>query len=278
MRLATLRIGSVTVAVRVDGALATEITGYRDVGQLLVEPHWRDRAREARGAIHALHELDSNAWAAVVPDPRKIVCVGLNYRNHILEMGRELPEFPTLFTKYAESLIGPYDPIALPPEAADHVDWEGELAIVIGSRVRRASPAAALDAIAGYTVFNDVTMRDFQYRTTEWTQGKTWERSSPLGPELVTTDEWTPGPDLITTVDGDVVQRVATSDLVFNSAALITYISTIVTLQPGDVIATGTPGGVGHARKPPRYLAPGEVLSTSIDGLGQLRNNVTLEA
>jgi acylpyruvate hydrolase len=209
--------------------------------------------------------------------PTKIVCVGLNYRNHILEMGRELPEFPTLFAKFAESLIGPNDPIALPPEAATHVDWEGELAVVIGRRTRRVDPDAAGESIAGYAVFNDVTMRDFQYRTTEWLQGKSWEASSPLGPLVVTADEWSPGPTLQTAVDGETVQSVSTADLVFDPTALVSYISQIFTLQPGDIIATGTPGGVGHARKPPRYLEAGSVLETTIEGLGAQRNAVIRE-
>jgi acylpyruvate hydrolase len=188
-------------------------------------------------------------------------------------MGRQLPDHPTLFAKYAEALVGAYDEIALPPES-DAVDWEAELAIVIGRPVRRASSdEEASAAIAGFAVLNDVTMRDWQYRTPMWLQGKTWEASTPFGPYLVTPDELPGGtrPSLTLTgrVDGEIVQQANTSDLVFDPVALVRYISAILTLKPGDVIASGTPGGVGHARKPARYLADGSVLTTEISHLGR---------
>ncbi|MEV0067847.1 fumarylacetoacetate hydrolase family protein [Amycolatopsis sp. NPDC050768] len=271
MRLATIRVGGTTAAVRITGTTAIE-TGFTDVGALL-RAGGLDVAAAADGARHDYATAD---LAPVVPRPGKIVCVGLNYRNHILEMGRELPEFPTLFAKYPEALIGPRDEILLPPES-DRVDWEGELAVVIGTSVRRASAEEAVSAIAGYSVLNDVTMRDYQYRTAQWFQGKTWENSTPLGPVLVTPDELAPGAQLVTSVDGEELQRTPLDDLVFDAVELVRYISTIVTLQPGDVIATGTPGGVGHARKPPRYLAPGQTLTTRIDGIGELVNVAAAE-
>jgi len=196
-------------------------------------------------------------------------------------MGREIPEFPTLFAKYPEALIGPADDILLAPES-DAVDWEAELAVVIGTTVRRARGGSAEAAIAGFAVLNDVTMRDWQYRTMMWDQGKTWEATTPLGPYLVTPDELPggvrPALDLSCRVNDEVVQSANTGDLVFDSVALVEYISTILTLRPGDVIASGTPGGVGHARKPPRYLAPGDVLTTDISGLGIARNRAVAEA
>jgi acylpyruvate hydrolase len=212
-----------------------------------------------------------------VPNPGKIICVGLNYRNHILEMGRELPEFPTLFAKYPEALIGPYDDLVLPAVAAEAVDWEAELAVVVGSAVRNVDEAAAANAIAGFSIINDVTMRDYQYRTPEWFQGKTFEATAPFGPVLVTPDEFVLGGTLRGELDGEVVQESPTDDLVFGPAALVSYISRIFTLKPGDVIATGTPGGVGHARKPPRYLAAGSTLLTAVDGIGELRNRIVAE-
>ncbi|RWZ59497.1 FAA hydrolase family protein [Labedella populi] len=277
MRLATLRTPAATVAVRVDETVAVEIDGFADVGTLLGDPDWETLARSADGASRDLDGIEESHWAAVVPSPSKIVCVGLNYRNHILEMGRELPQYPTLFAKYPEALIGPYDPIVLPEYAASAVDWEAELAIVIGSRARRVNEADAAKAIAGYSVINDVTLRDFQYRTPEWLQGKTFEGSTPFGPVLVTTDEYALGTELSTTVDGEKMQSTTTDDLVFGPAALVSYISHIVTLNPGDVIASGTPGGVGHARDPKRYLGDGAVLTTVIEGIGSITSVVTVE-
>jgi acylpyruvate hydrolase len=271
MKLATLRIDGGTAAVLVDDRVAVEIVGARDVGELLDDPAWRDRAAQAHGRRHQLGSVRHNQWAPVVPRPGKIFCAGLNYRAHILEMGRELPEHPTLFAKFAESLVGAYDEIQL-PAVSDQVDWEGELAVVIGRRARRVREADADRYIAGYATFNDVSMRDYQYRTLQWLQGKTFEGSTPFGPHLVTTDEWSPGATLRTQVDGETVQEASTGDLVHSPAALVAYISEILTLQPGDVIATGTPGGVGHARKPPRYLEDGTELVTEIEGLGIQQN------
>jgi acylpyruvate hydrolase len=275
MRLLTLRTGNgTTKAVRQDGDTLTEIDGFADVGELLQDPAWETTAKAASGATHALDGAD---LAAVVPAPGKIICVGHNYRNHIKEMGRDVPEYPTLFAKYAESLIGPYDDLALPQES-DAVDWEAELAVVIGKSGRRISEADAADHIAGYSVLNDVSMRDYQFRTLQWLQGKTWEKSTPFGPALVTKDEFSAGPLMTSEVDGESMQQTPTSDLVFTPEFLVSYISTIITLNPGDVIATGTPGGVGHARDPKRYLQEGQVLVTSIEGLGQLKNLVVKEA
>jgi acylpyruvate hydrolase len=271
MKLATLRTTTGNTAVLITDDSAIEIDGVADVGALLGNPEWRAIAEAADGKVHALDSIDNTAWAPVVPRPSKIVCAGLNYRKHILEMGRELPEHPTFFAKYPEALIGAFDNIELSP-LSNAVDWEAELAVVIGKPVRNATEAEAEDAIAGYAVLNDVTMRDFQYRTLQWLQGKTFENTTPFGPYLVTTDEWTPGPTMKAVVDGDTVQEVSTGELVFSPAALISYFSQVVTLNPGDVIATGTPGGVGHARKPQRYLQNGSVLETSIEGLGAQRN------
>ena len=272
MKLATLRTATGTIAVRVDGTTATHLEGFRDVGEILSAGALDD----VSGLSGYTEPFDEARLAPVIRGAQKVVCVGLNYRNHILEMGRELPEFPTLFTKYPESLIGPRDDIQLPPES-DAVDWEGELALVVGKTVRRATLEQAREAIAGYSILNDVTMRDWQYRTPMWFQGKAWENSTPIGPVFVTPDEVPAGAVMTTRVDGAEVQSTPIDDLVFDSAALISYISTIFTLNPGDIIATGTPGGVGHARTPKMYLQPGQVLSTTIDGIGELRNSAVAE-
>ncbi len=280
LRLATLRRpDGRTRAVRLDLDVAVE-TGHDDVGALLAEPGWRDVAATADGPVHRRADLGPGAWAPPVLRPSKIVCVGLNYRAHILEMGRELPTYPTLFAKFPEALVGPYDPIVLPAHAAEAVDWEGEVAVVVGASARRLDEAAAARAIAGYAVLNDVTMRDHQYRSPQWLQGKTFEATTPFGPWLTVRPEDGPDPlagELTTTVGDETVQRTAVDDMVFGPAALVAYVSQVVTLNPGDVIATGTPGGVGHARRPPRYLAPGDVLGTEVTGLGRLRNDVVAE-
>lgn len=276
MKLLTLRTPNgtnPTAAVRQDGDTLIEIDGYASVGELLQNPEWKSVAAAASGASHAYDGAD---LAAVVPAPSKIICVGHNYRNHIKEMGREVPQYPTLFAKYAESLIGPNDDLALPPES-DAVDWEAELAVIIGKPGRRITEADAADHIAGYAVLNDVSMRDHQFRTIQWLQGKTWENSTPFGPALVTSDEFTAGPLMTSAVDGDIMQSTPTGDVVFTPEFLVHYISTMITLNPGDVIATGTPGGVGHAREPKVYLAEGQTLVTTIEGLGTLNNKVIKE-
>jgi len=205
--------------------------------------------------------------------PWKICCGGHNYAAHIAETGREAPAHPTLFAKFPIALIGAADPVELPAES-QAVDWEAELAVVIGRPVRRASEEEARSAIAGYTIVNDVSMRDWQLRTPQWLAGKTFERSSPLGPELVTLDELPEPDDLMIrcSVDGEVMQESRTSDLLFDPVTLIRFISTICTLVPGDVIATGTPSGIGNARDPKVFLRPGQTMVTEVEGIGRLVN------
>ncbi|MFD9829707.1 fumarylacetoacetate hydrolase family protein [Tsukamurella tyrosinosolvens] len=268
MRLATLRIPGGTIAVRADDdGPATTINGYQDLSDLLAQPDWRTIAESADGPRI---DLDGADFAPVVPRPGKIVCVGLNYRTHIREMGRELPEYPTLFAKFAEALTGPYDDVIVPEYAASELDWEAELAVIIGARATRVGAADAPDHIAGYSVINDYTMRDYQYRTVQWDQGKTFDRTSGFGPFLDT--DYRLGTRIETRLEGEVMQSATTDDLVFGPAQLVEYISHIVTLQPGDVIITGTTGGVGHARTPARYIRNSETVEVTIEGLGTVRN------
>src|SRR5919112_685767 len=273
MRLATIRTATGTRAVRIDGdgggdGQAVE-TGDADLRGLLERSDWPAHAAAAAGPVHAVDSLD---YAPLVPAPEKILCVGQNYRDHIAEMGNDPPAYPTVFAKFAPSLVGAHDEIVL-PAASDAVDYEAELAVVIGRPVRHATPEEAEAAIAGYSVLNDVTARDWQFRTSQYLQGKTFERSTPLGPCLVTPDELPPGGwEISTVIDGETRQRSTTAELVFGVVDLIRYLSTILTLNPGDVIATGTPGGVGHARKPPRYLTDGATMITAIAGVGVCRN------
>ena len=279
MRLATIRIGGRTRAVRAEDDVLVDI-GAPDVGELLGHEDWAERARSAPAASAATYPAVGAEYAPVVPRPSKVICVGLNYRSHIREMGRKLPEHPRLFAKFADALIGARDDIIRPEETGE-LDWEAELALIVGSPVRRARGAAAGRAIAGFTVLNDITCRDWQFRTREWLQGKTWDSATPVGPYLVTPDELPggvrPGLGLRLEVDGEVMQSGSTADLLFDPVALVEYASTIVRLRPGDIIATGTPGGVGHARVPQRFLTGGEKVVTEIDGLGRQENLVTKE-
>ena len=279
MRLATIRTGDGTHAARVEGDALVELD-FPDVGALLRSGD--DALVRAHGDEHvtgAEHALDTADFATLVLDPGKTVCVGVNYADHVAEMGRELPEFPTLFAKYTDALIGARDDIWL-PRVSDMVDWEVELTVVIGHPVRHASPDEAAAAIAGFTVANDISMRDWQNRTLQWLQGKTFEHATPIGPWMVTPDEvggTAPDLELTCEVDGVVRQHSRTSQLVFGPAAVVSYLSDVVTLRPGDVILTGTPGGVGHAMDPPVYLRAGQTVRTAIEGIGDLVNECVPE-
>jgi acylpyruvate hydrolase len=207
-----------------------------------------------------------------VLEPGAVACVGINYGAHIAEMGREMPTSPTYFSKLPRALTDPGEPVVLPPESPK-VDYEGEVAAVIGRRGRRITRESALDHVAGLTLVNDVSMRDFQNRSLQWFAGKSWQACTPVGPEVATLDELGDLGDLelTTTVNGEVRQRAALGDLIFDIPALVADLSQIVELEPGDLIVTGTPGGVGHAMEPPHYLQPGDVVEVSLDGLGTLR-------
>ena len=270
MKLATIRTAPGNRAVRVDDDCAVE-TGHTDVGALLRMADWREAAATADGPCHKLDGLD---FAPLVPHPEKVICVGLNYLGHIAETGRPRPEFPTLFTKFARTLIGANDPIHLPlDDESVQADWEAELGLVIGSEARRASHDQALAAIAGYTVVNDVSVRDFQNRTTQFLPGKAWEATTPVGPYLVVSEPGRPAHFPISCeVDGETMQASDTSELCFGPVELVMYISTFITLVPGDLIATGTPGGVGVARTPQVFLTRGQEVVTRIGGIGECRN------
>ncbi|MEV5363859.1 fumarylacetoacetate hydrolase family protein [Streptomyces cellulosae] len=272
MKLATLRTADGTRAVRLDGGTLVDL-GYADLGELFAQDDWRTQAAGASGTAYPVEGAD---FAPVVPNPSKVVCVGHNYTNHIKEMGRDLPDHPTLFPKFAETLLGANDDIAKPAET-DALDWEVELAVVVGGKVRRADERQAADAIAGFTVMNDISVRDWQFRTIEWTQGKIWEATTPVGPYVVTPDEVggvRPALRVTTTVDGEVMQQDDTGTLLFDPVFLVQYISTVITLNPGDIIATGTPAGVGNARDPKVFLLPGQTVVTEITGLGACVNKV----
>jgi len=274
MRLATLRTSHGTRAARLEGEEYV-LLDYSDVGALLASGSgWR----EAAGLDGDRLPAAGADLATPIPNPEKIFCIGLNYRAHAEEAGLDLPDHPAVFSKYNRALIGPEDPISLPPESR-LVDWEAELAIVIGAVGRRLDEADALNAVAGYTVANDVSMRDWQRRTGQWLQGKTFEGATPVGPVLVTADE-VGDPSALTihcALDGETMQEADTSDLIFGPAAIVSYLSSFITLSPGDLIMTGTPSGIGSTRKPPRFIEAGNVLATTIAGIGELRNEAIPE-
>jgi 2,4-didehydro-3-deoxy-L-rhamnonate hydrolase len=208
--------------------------------------------------------------------PGKIVCVGLNYRDHAEEQGTPLPEAPLLFAKWQNTLIGPGEPIVIPP-IVTKCDYEAELGVVIGARVRDASAENALEAVAGYICVNDVSARDLQFADGQWTRGKSPDTFCPVGPRLVPRDE-VPHPQQLSiraVLNGETMQESSTSNMVFGVAELIAYITRAITLEPGDLIATGTPAGVGAFRTPPVFMQPGDEITIEIEGLGSLTNPVT---
>ncbi|HTT55043.1 MAG TPA: fumarylacetoacetate hydrolase family protein [Streptosporangiaceae bacterium] len=275
MRLATIRTRAGQTAARLDGDMLIPLAAA-DVGELLAAAADGTAVPERPGDNPVPAGVAS--YAPVVPRPSKIICVGLNYREHILETGRELPEYPTLFAKFADTLMGARDELRL-PALSDRIDWEAELAVIIGRPVYRASRDEAAAAIAGYAVSNDVSVRDWQRRTMQWLQGKAFQHTTPVGPYLVTGDEVGDAADLgiRCDVDGAVRQQSRTSDLLFKPADIAAYASQVITLQPGDLLLTGTPGGVGNARQPPVYLQPGQTLRTAIEGLGECVNRCVPE-
>ena len=212
---------------------------------------------------------------APVPRPGKIICVGLNYRDHAKETGKAVPTEPILFPKFANSVVGPGAEVLVPPEA-DEIDYEAELAVVIGRRASRVAVADALDHVAGYACANDVSSRSLQFRTGQWLTGKAIDTFLPLGPYLVTADE-VPDPQALgirCLVNDEPRQDSSTSEMVFGVAELVSYTSRTLTLEPGDLLVTGTPAGVGMAADPPRYLRAGDSMRVEIDGLGELENTV----
>ncbi|MDH4280130.1 MAG: fumarylacetoacetate hydrolase family protein [Acidimicrobiia bacterium] len=269
------------VTVRHDGALrAGRIEGddivllrWPTVKELLADDGLAEAATDDGGEVIARAGAD---LAPIVPRPDKVICVGVNYADHIAEMGRTPPDHPTYFAKYGRALIGANDDIVLPPtEASTSIDWECELALVIGRPVRNAGPEEALAAIAGYCALNDVSVRDWQTRTTQYVAGKTWESTTPVGPALVTTEVLGDGRglNLSTTVNGVVKQQSSTEHLVFGPLEIVADLSRIMTLDPGDIITTGTPGGVGVARNPQEFLSAGDEVVVEVEGVGRLVNH-----
>jgi 2-keto-4-pentenoate hydratase/2-oxohepta-3-ene-1,7-dioic acid hydratase in catechol pathway len=219
--------------------------------------------------------LDTLELGPPVPDPDKIICLGVNYREHAAEAQQELPAAPMFFAKFRNSLIGPSSPILL-PGVSTQIDYEGELAVIIGRRCKEVSEQEALSYVAGYTIMNDVSARDVQMQTSQWTAGKALDTFGPMGPGIVTASA-IPDPQtltLTTRVNGQVVQHDSTANMIFSVATAIAFLSSLMTLQPGDIIATGTPSGVGFKRTPPLFLQDGDIVEVEIERIGRIRNPV----
>src|SRR5579862_153058 len=265
--------GADVVAIRRAGFddLLSVLTGGADalqrIERWLYDPPWGEIVKVAQVKL-----------CAPLQRPPKIICIGLNYRAHALESKMEIPEVPTIFAKFSNVTIGCHEPIVLPKNSTKP-DYEAEMAFVVGKRGRHIPAEKWRDYVFGYTNFNDVSARDFQMRTTQWMIGKTFDTFAPMGPAIVTADE-VPDPhafDISKTINGEVLQHSNTNDLIFKIPELIAFLSSVFTLEPGDVIATGTPSGVGFARKPPRWLRPGDEVVVRVEGLGELRNPVVAE-
>jgi len=281
MRLSTVRIAGRTTWGVVDQ------DSFRDVGTVLADRYADLKAAIAAG-LAGVAEATASAtatpladieWLPVVPNPDKILCVGLNYEMHRQETGRSEVENPTIFARYSNSQIGHLAPIVRPKVSTD-LDYEGELAIIIGKPGRYISRGEALNHVAGYAIYNDGSIRDFQRHTHQFTPGKNFPDTGAFGPWMMTPDELGPLPDLRiqTRLNGQVVQDATFGQMIFDIARQIEYCSSFTHLEAGDVIASGTPGGVGAKRNPPLWMKPGDIVEVEIDKLGTLRNPIVDEA
>ncbi|MFP5258362.1 MAG: fumarylacetoacetate hydrolase family protein [Acidobacteriota bacterium] len=270
-----VRLGDVLVDLTaVNPRLPRDLAAFLAAG----EPALEAAAHAVRKApAEAQMRFSAARLLPPIPNPGKIVCVGLNYVDHAVEIDpRNLPDYPTFFGRVATTLVAHNEPL-LRPSVSTKLDFEGEVAVVIGTSGRLIDPQRALDHVGGYALFNEGSVRDYQFRTSQWFLGKNFDGTGAFGPELCTPDELPPGARglfLATRVNGRVMQEATTSDMLFGVAALIASLSEAMTLNPGDVIVTGTPSGVGFAQKPPYFLKPGDVCEIELEGYGVLRNPV----
>jgi 2-keto-4-pentenoate hydratase/2-oxohepta-3-ene-1,7-dioic acid hydratase in catechol pathway len=283
MKLCTFaKAGARRVGVVIDDAvvdLAAEAAELPPdlVALLAAGPAALARAQRAAADARARLPLASVQLAAPIARPPKLLAIGLNYADHVAEAGLEAPRLPTVFNKQSTCVAGPFDPVHM-PRVSSALDYEGELAFVIGRRCRHVPRARAHEVIAGYLVANDVSLRDWQLRIPTWTMGKSFDTHGPLGPWLTTADEIDPsGLRLRTWVNGELRQDSNTKHLIFDCAALVEHLSTAFTLEPGDVVSTGTPGGVGIAMKPPKLLQVGDRVKVEVEGLGAIENEIVAE-
>lgn len=267
-----------------DGTSIHELSGRTEAGSLIEFLHLPDATARAAvkdaQAARPSQEFAETQFLPVIDRPGKMICLGLNYADHAREGGFAVPEYPALFLRVTSSLLGNGEPI-IRPQASKSLDYEAELAVVIGRRGKHVTHDRALEHVAGYTIFNDASLRDYQRRTAQWTPGKNFDATGPLGPVLVTPDELPPGGrglHIECRLNGQVMQSASTADMIFDVPTTISLLSEIMTLEPGDVIATGTPPGVGHARKPAVWMRDGDIVEVEIEGIGTLRNPVRDEA
>jgi acylpyruvate hydrolase len=272
-RLGALQGENIVDLNQADSRIPADILAFLEAGD--------SASQLAQAAVNSATQtipLSSVKLLAPIPRPGKILCIGLNYSDHAAESGQPVPKFPVVFAKYTNTVISHGDEIVL-PRVSKEVDYEAELGFVIGKRGRYIPEADALQYVAGYLPINDVSARDYQTRTSQWTMGKTFDTFAPMGPALVTADE-VPDPHNLRirlTIGDDVLQDSNTDKLIFGIPQLVASLSEVMTLEPGDVVSTGTPPGVGFAKKPPRFLKPGDVVSVSIEHLGTLTNPVVGE-
>lgn len=265
-----------TAAVAADIKLDSDTISNRQVIQLTADELSRleDAARKIADTSDNISALEGTVLAPPIPDPDKIICLGLNYVSHAEEAGFKPPEVPILFAKFRNALLGPTGPICL-PGVSEQIDYEGELAVVIGRRCKDVPEENALGYAAGYMAFHDVSARDLQFRSGQWLSGKTLDTFAPCGPALVVNEISDPqNLNISTRLNGQTLQHSNTHHMIFSVAMTISYISQLMTLEPGDIIATGTPEGVGFKRNPPIFLKEGDVVEVEVEKIGTLRNSV----
>ena len=264
------RSGYIDVADATGDDRLSELNAVLSGGPEVLELVGRAAEREGR-------ELTEPEYGPAVPAPRRILCFGVNYLEHALEGGRPPTKWPEVFVRGAESVAAPYGEL-VKPDLTSRFDFEGELGLVVGRGGRYIRAQEALSAIVGYTIVMDGTAREWQRASSQWTPGKNFDGTMPIGPEVVTTDELDASDvQLTTTLNGEVMQSASTAQMIFDIPRCIEYVSSFTTLRPGDVIATGTPGGVGFARNPPVWLTPGDLLEVAVEGVGRIANRVVAE-
>jgi 2-keto-4-pentenoate hydratase/2-oxohepta-3-ene-1,7-dioic acid hydratase in catechol pathway len=280
MKFLSFRAAGATRYGVVDGNNVVDLTGrlkYPDLKALIAADARAEAERAAKSATPDF-TLEQIAFDPAIPNPGKIVCIGLNYHDHLNETGMKKFPYPSIFTRWADTQVGHLQPIVR-PRSSDKFDYECELAAIIGKGGRHIAGAAALDHIWGYSCYNDVSVRDFQRHSSQWTPGKNFPGTGPFGPFIVTRDEVgeLAGKKIETRVNGNTLQSATLDMMIFSVSQLIEYISSFTSLIPGDVIVTGTPGGVAWVRTPPPWMKPGDSVEVEIDGIGILKNPIVAE-